>query len=49
MASVVPDIIQDMRMGDGVVDTMGRAGWADAATIVPWAVYEATGSDEVLR
>ena len=28
--------------------TMGRAGWADAATIVPWAVYESYGSDEVL-
>ncbi len=51
VASVVPDIIrhQDMRMGEGLVDNMGRAGWADAATIVPWAVYESTGSDEVLR
>jgi alpha-L-rhamnosidase len=27
---------------------MGRAGWADAATIVPLAVYESYGSDEVL-
>ena len=27
---------------------MGRAGWADAATIVPWAIYESYGSDEVL-
>jgi alpha-L-rhamnosidase len=51
VASVVPDIIrfEDMRMGEGPVDNMGRAGWADAATIVPWAVYEASGSDEVLR
>ncbi|UYO96595.1 glycoside hydrolase family 78 protein [Microbacterium sp. M28] len=51
VASVVPDIIrfEDMRMGAGPVDNMGRAGWADAATIVPWAVYEASGSDEVLR
>ena len=24
----------------------GRAGWADAATIVPWAVYEAYGDPE---
>lgn len=49
--SVVPDIIRfdDMRMGEGPVDNMGRAGWADAATIVPLAVYESTGSDEVLR
>ncbi|GAB3601521.1 family 78 glycoside hydrolase catalytic domain [Microbacterium tumbae] len=51
VASVVPDIIrfEDMRMGEGPVDNMGRAGWADAATIVPWAVYESSGSDEVLR
>jgi alpha-L-rhamnosidase len=28
---------------------LGRAGWADAATIVPWAVYEAFGDAEVLR
>lgn len=51
VASVVPDIIrfEDMRMGSAYVDNMGRAGWADAATIVPWAVYEASGSDEVLR
>jgi len=49
--SVVPDMIRraDMFMGDSVVDNMGRAGWADAATIVPWVVYSATGSDEVLR
>ncbi|MGF3056422.1 family 78 glycoside hydrolase catalytic domain [Microbacterium sp. YY-01] len=48
--SVVPDIIRfnDMHMGGVPVDNMGRAGWADAATIVPWAVYESTGSDEVL-
>ena len=27
----------------------GRAGWADAATIVPWALYESDGDDAVLR
>lgn len=50
VASVVPDIIRpdDMRMGGVPADSMGRAGWADAATIVPWAVYQATGSEEVL-
>ncbi|MCS3843559.1 alpha-L-rhamnosidase [Microbacterium sp. AK031] len=50
VASVVPDIIrrEDMRMGGPTVDNMGRAGWADAATIVPWAVYESTGSAEAL-
>lgn len=50
VASVVPDIIrhEDMRMGGPTVDNMGRAGWADAATMVPWAVYESTGSTEAL-
>ena len=35
--SVVPDVVLsgDLRFG--------RAGWADAATIVPWAVYESYG------
>ena len=28
---------------------IGRAGWADAATIVPWAVYESYGDADVLR
>ncbi|WP_160150853.1 alpha-L-rhamnosidase [Microbacterium timonense] len=48
--SVVPDIIrpQDMLMGGVQTPNMGRAGWADAATIVPLAVYESYGSTEVL-
>ena len=50
VASVVPDIIfpDDMQMGGGIANPMGRAGWADAATIVPLAVYRSSGSDEVL-
>ena len=49
--SVVPDIIrhEDMLMGGTPTDNMGRAGWADAATIVPLAVYESYGSTEVLE
>ena len=48
--AVVPDIIrpQDMLMGGVQTPNMGRAGWADAATIIPLAVYESYGSDEVL-
>ncbi|MDF2575153.1 MAG: hypothetical protein K0S05_2065 [Agromyces sp.] len=48
--AVVPDIIrpQDMLMGGVETPNMGRAGWADAATIIPLAVYESYGSDEVL-
>ncbi|MFH8251411.1 family 78 glycoside hydrolase catalytic domain [Microbacterium sp. B2969] len=51
VASVVPDIIrkQDMLMGGVQTENMGRAGWADAATIVPLAVYDAFGSTEVLE
>ena len=48
VAAVVPNILNDENpVGDDWI-TMGRAGWADAATIVPWAVYESYGSDEVL-
>ena len=41
--SVVPDVVLsgDLRFG--------RAGWADAATIVPWAVYESYGDRAVLE
>jgi alpha-L-rhamnosidase len=43
VSTVVPDVVlQDE-------PRFGRAGWADAATIVPWAVYEATGDPEILR
>jgi alpha-L-rhamnosidase len=50
VASIVPDIIafEDMHMASPEDDPMGRAGWADAATIVPFAVYESYGSEEVL-
>ena len=41
--SVVPDVVLQ---GE---PRFGRAGWADAATIVPWAVYEACGDLDVLR
>ncbi len=41
--SVVPDVVLD---GPA---RYGRAGWADAATIVPWAVYESFGDAEVLE
>ncbi|MFE5670163.1 family 78 glycoside hydrolase catalytic domain [Agromyces sp. NPDC056523] len=49
VAAVVPNILtQDTAMPSGWV-LMGRAGWADAATIVPWAVYESYGSTEVIE
>lgn len=43
VASVVPDVVLE---GD---PRFGRAGWADAATFVPWAVYESYGDPEILR
>jgi alpha-L-rhamnosidase len=41
--SVVPDVVLE---GEA---RFGRAGWADAATIVPWAVYESYGDIEILH
>lgn len=48
VAAVVPDLIslQPVPAGDWVV--MGRAGWADAATIVPFSVYETFGAKDIL-
>ncbi len=43
VSSVVPDVVLE---GE---PRFGRAGWADAATIVPWAVLESYGDDHVLR
>ena len=41
--AVVPDVVID---GEA---RFGRAGWADAASIVPWAVYESYGDPTVLE
>ena len=41
--SVVPDVVL---AGE---PRYGRAGWADAATFVPWAVFESYGDVEILR
>lgn len=43
VSTVVPDVVLGGEM------RYGRAGWADAATVVPWAVYEAYGDAHVLR
>lgn len=47
--AVVPDIISLQPSPDGDWETMGRAGWADAATIVPFSIYETFGSTQILR
>ncbi len=46
--AVVPDIIKLQPDITGW-KTIGRAGWADAATIVPDAVYQSYGSTQILR
>ncbi|MCP2032624.1 alpha-L-rhamnosidase [Okibacterium sp. HSC-33S16] len=49
VAAVVPNILRDPENPKkDEWTTMGRAGWGDAATLVPWAVYESYGSEEVL-
>lgn len=50
VAAVVPDVLRKQPVidgGDWVI--MGRAGWADAATIVPWSIYESYGSIDILK
>lgn len=48
VGAVIPDIIKTHEpMGDWIVQ--GRAGWADAATIVPFANFEHYADKEVLR
>lgn len=51
VASVVPNILQDDAfLIEGVgQNLMGRAGWADAASIIPWSLHESYGDLEVLR
>ena len=41
----VPHVVPDL----GMEGFAGAAGWADAAVVVPWVVYEAYGDDTVLR
>jgi alpha-L-rhamnosidase len=46
VAAVVPNILTDKSflVRGEETDIMGRAGWADAATIVPWSLYESIGT-----
>jgi alpha-L-rhamnosidase len=51
VASVVPNILgpDAFKIADVGQNIMGRAGWADAASIVPWSLYESFGDLEPLR
>lgn len=46
VAAVVPDILKESP--DDSWEIMGRAGWADAATIVPYSIFESFGSKQIL-
>ena len=46
VSAVVPDILRTSPDEDWI--TQGRAGWADAATIVPYSIYESFGSKQIL-
>ncbi|WP_155859517.1 alpha-L-rhamnosidase [Cellulomonas sp. KRMCY2] len=51
VTAVVPNVLdpEAIVVEGSPVGVVGRAGWGDAATIVPWAVYESYGDDSVLR
>ena len=46
MAQVVPDILSD---GPGGSKQNGSAYWGDAATVIPWTLYETYGDRQVLE
>jgi len=46
----VPNVIPDMLVGaPGIIGKGGATGWADAAVIVPWTVYQAYGDQRILE
>jgi alpha-L-rhamnosidase len=49
VGAVVPDILSSQPTPDSSWVITDRAGWADAATIVPMAAYESFGSIDTLR
>lgn len=46
MAQVVPDILSD---GPGGSGQNGSAYWGDAATVIPWTLYQTYGDRQVLE
>lgn len=47
--SVVPNVLAAVRGTGQEAFEFGSTGWGDAATVVPWTLYEAYGDLEVLR
>lgn len=46
VTNVVPDILTN---GGGVASKGGATGWADAAIIIPWTVYQSYGDERILK
>jgi alpha-L-rhamnosidase len=47
---VVPDLLtMQAKIAPSPFPVQGEAGWGDAAIVVPWALYQAYGNEEVLR
>ena len=46
VTNVVPDILTG---GEGVSAKGGATGWADAAVIIPWTVYQSYGDKRILH
>ncbi|HDZ05695.1 MAG TPA: alpha-L-rhamnosidase [Maribacter sp.] len=46
VTNVVPDILTG---GEGVSAKGGATGWADAAVIIPWTVYQSYGDKRILE
>jgi alpha-L-rhamnosidase len=45
----VPHVVPDVLQFFGTLRAAGSAGWADAATIIPWTMYLAYGDKRVLE
>ena len=50
VSHLVPDIITGIKANDWLVSqgTHSAAGWADAAVIIPWTLYQAYGDTKIL-
>ena len=46
---IVPDLLAIQWKGDSPFGNHGTAGWGDAATVIPWALYETYGDKAVVR
>lgn len=49
IAIVVPNILDLQNGGPNMFTENATAGWGDAATVIPWALYQSFGDLEILR